>query len=114
LKNIILFTALLLSVSQIVYANEAISIAKAPIQVPTAKQMEQLITAIKANKLIEVEEFIFACPALINAALNQDGQTPLIIACTQNNFEIIQFLVEYGARLDAESKNGDTQLRSNT
>ena len=42
--------------------------------------------------------------------MSQSGETPLIVAVTKGDKEIVQHLITHKARLDAANKHGDTAL----
>lgn len=44
-------------------------------------------------------------------ATDKDGFTPLIRAAWNGHGEVVAVLIEYGARVNVESKNGKTALR---
>ena len=48
--------------------------------------------------------------AALGAKLNREGWTPLHYAATNGNNEIVKYLVDHAAYIDAESPNGSTPL----
>lgn len=81
-----------------------------------------LIDAISANNFDKIDHIILSRPCLeINdlqadftslgqLAYRDDGQTPLMLAASQNNKEIVIKLLKAGARPDIKNKNGESAL----
>lgn len=67
---------------------------------------DELIQAINDNDMATVQELLALDPQLVNCS-SPDGITPLMLAVYDNNIELVQFLVERGANLNAAlTKNG--------
>jgi ankyrin repeat protein len=65
--------------------------------------------AIKSGDLAQVQSIITNKPTIINYS-DENGNTPLIIATSYNNFEIVSWLIDTGADVRAGNKSGDTPL----
>ena len=48
--------------------------------------------------------------AAVNSACTRDNGTPLMIACEYGHMNAVTFLIEHGANMDLQDKNGDTAL----
>ena len=48
--------------------------------------------------------------AAVNSACTRDNGTPLMMACQNGHMNAVSFLIEHGANMDLQDKNGDTAL----
>lgn len=72
---------------------------------------QEIFDAVKANDLAKVKSLIEANSQLV-LTKDADGRTPLHWACRGIHFEILRFLVEKGADVNAKDNNGIAPLHS--
>lgn len=71
---------------------------------------KQLAIAIKNNEIKIVKELLKTKVNVNNLTGSKYGNTPLIIACYNKNFEIAKLLIEAGADVNKKAKGGKTAL----
>lgn len=62
--------------------------------------------ACKEGRLIALQGIIKADPNSVDR-YDQNKETPLTIACKQNNLELMKQLIEAGAKLDTKDNDGN-------
>jgi len=68
-----------------------------------------IFNAIETGDLKEVERLINKDEVDVNQT-NNNGETPLYVACHKNNLKIVKFLLENGANINKSNKDGATVL----
>lgn len=76
-----------------------------------AVSAQEIFNAVKANDLEKVKALFEANPQLAQAR-DESGRTPLHWACLGVHYEMLQFLVEKGADVNAQDNEGITPLHS--
>lgn len=69
-----------------------------------------LVSAIMAGNAGEVAKILFAHPRIANRRFALNRWTPLQIAAKAGNGEIVELLLDFGAGVNAKSKNGNTAI----
>jgi ankyrin repeat protein len=86
----------------------AVVMASSMAQVPAADRAE-LSLAIRQGNFERVTAIVEKSPALVRAA-DESGFTPLHIAATAGRVDIIEFLLQRGADIEARTAGGQTPL----
>lgn len=78
---------------------------------PTKAEIKQFLEAAEKGDLPHLELLLKdrSNPELINAR-NDKGETPLLRAAVEGHQDVVGFLLEQGAEVDASDKDGDTAL----
>ena len=63
-----------------------------------------------SNASPEVLSRLMRDRAAVNSACTRDNGTPLMIACQYGHMNAVSVLIEHGANMDLQDKNGDTAL----
>ena len=63
-----------------------------------------------SNGSLEVLSRLMSDGAAVNNSFTRDKCTPLMIACQCGHMNAVSFLIEHGANMDLQDKNGDTAL----
>jgi len=74
-------------------------------QIWAATEVDDMMSCLKILK----QEDSNLAQALINQC-NSDGWTPLHVASNEGHVDLIELFVEYGAKIDARSRNFRTPL----
>lgn len=69
----------------------------------------QLFNAVEAGQVEKAKALLIATPALVNAT-TEGGQTPLHLAASRGQKEIMRLLLENSAQVDARDSDGRTPL----
>lgn len=77
---------------------------------PELEKQINVIDRIKEGNLEKFKSLIQSDPTIINKIVNEEGDTPLHIACLEEKIDLVELLIKRGADINASNKSGLSPL----